>query len=136
MLKFITALGSFFICTEFFKWHVKGYISKKLHTAYLLCRTNSQHCLCPKGRNAHPRGQRPGHSQATRTGWWHDYACETWRLPCASFSRHSGVPLGTCSTSSLEKAMVPHFSTLARRIPWTEEPGRLQSMGLLRVGHD
>ena len=26
--------------------------------------------------------------------------------------------------------------TLARRIPWTEEPGRLQSMGLLRVGHD
>ena len=32
--------------------------------------------------------------------------------------------------------MAPHSSTLARKIPWTEEPGRLQSMGLLRVGHD
>ena len=30
----------------------------------------------------------------------------------------------------------PHSSTLAWKIPWTEEPGRLQSMGLLRVGHD
>ena len=34
------------------------------------------------------------------------------------------------------KAMAPHSSTLAWKIPWTEEPGRLQSMGLLRVGHD
>ena len=32
--------------------------------------------------------------------------------------------------------MAPHSSTLARKIPWTEEPGRLQSMGSLRVGHD
>ena len=30
--------------------------------------------------------------------------------------------------------MAPHSSTLAQKIPWTEEPGRLQSMGLLRVG--
>ena len=36
----------------------------------------------------------------------------------------------------LEKAMAPHSSTLAWKIPRTEEPGRLQSMGLLRVGHD
>ena len=35
-----------------------------------------------------------------------------------------------------EKAMAPHSSTLAWKIPWTEEPGRLQSMGLLRAGHD
>jgi len=35
-----------------------------------------------------------------------------------------------------EKAMATHSSTLAWRIPWTEEPGRLQSMGSLRVGHD
>ena len=35
-----------------------------------------------------------------------------------------------------EKAMAPHFSTLAWKIPWTEEPGRLQSMGSLRVGHN
>ena len=31
--------------------------------------------------------------------------------------------------------MAPHSSTLAWKIPWTEEPGRLQSMGLQRVGH-
>ena len=31
--------------------------------------------------------------------------------------------------------MAPHSSTLAWKIPWTEEPGRLQSMGSLRVGH-
>ena len=37
---------------------------------------------------------------------------------------------------SEEKAMAPHSSTLAWKIPWTEEPGRLQSMGLLRVGHE
>ena len=32
--------------------------------------------------------------------------------------------------------MAPHSSTLAWKIPWMEEPGGLQSMGLLRVGHD
>ena len=36
----------------------------------------------------------------------------------------------------LEKEVAIHSSTLAWRIPWTEEPGRLQSMGLQRVGHD
>ena len=35
-----------------------------------------------------------------------------------------------------EKAMAPHSSTLAWKIPWMEEPGRLQSMGSLRVGHN
>ena len=36
----------------------------------------------------------------------------------------------------LEKAMVPHSTILARKIPWTEEHGGLQSMVSLRVGHD
>ena len=36
----------------------------------------------------------------------------------------------------LEKEMAIHSSTLAWKIPWTEEPGRLQSMGSQRVGHD
>ena len=36
----------------------------------------------------------------------------------------------------LEKEMATHSSILAWRIPWTEEPGRLQSMGLQRVKHD
>ena len=44
------------------------------------------------------------------------------------------------SSSSLTairvRAMAPHSSTLAWKIPWTEEPGRLQSMGWHRVGHD
>ena len=39
-------------------------------------------------------------------------------------------------TLNLEKAMVPHSSTLAWEIPWMEEPGRLQSMRSLRVRHD
>ena len=38
--------------------------------------------------------------------------------------------------SCMEKAMAPHSSTLAWKIPWTEEPGGLQSMGSLRVRHD
>ena len=38
--------------------------------------------------------------------------------------------------SQPEKAMAPHSSALAWKIPWMEEPGRLQSMGSLRVGHD
>ena len=36
----------------------------------------------------------------------------------------------------LETAMAAHSSALAWKIPWTEEPGGLQSMGSLRVGHD
>ena len=42
-----------------------------------------------------------------------------------------GKPRGTT-----KKAMAPHSSTLAWKIPWTEEPGRLQTMGSQRVGHD
>ena len=36
----------------------------------------------------------------------------------------------------LEKKMATHSSILGWKIPWMEEPGRLQSMGLQRVGHD
>ena len=43
--------------------------------------------------------------------------------------KHNLIPL-------TEKATAPHSSTLAWKIPWTEEPGRLQSMGSLRVGHN
>ena len=38
--------------------------------------------------------------------------------------------------NSWEKAVAPHSSTLAWKIPWMEEPGRLQSIRLLGVGHD
>ena len=37
---------------------------------------------------------------------------------------------------TLEKEMATHSNTLAWKIPWTEQPGRLQSMGSQRVGHD
>ena len=52
-----------------------------------------------------------------------------------SVGRHPVVER-RCLCCLSEKAMAPHSSTLAWKIPWTEEPGRLQSMGSLRVGHD
>ena len=44
------------------------------------------------------------------------------------------IPLG--QEDPLEEEMATHSSTLAWKIPWMEEPGGLQSMGLQRVGHD
>ena len=41
-----------------------------------------------------------------------------------------------CQEDPLEEGMVTDSSILAWRIPWTEAPGGLQSMGLQRVGHD
>ena len=43
---------------------------------------------------------------------------------------------GQRKTDRSEKAMAPHSSTLAWKIPWMEKPGRLQSMGSRRVRHD
>ena len=43
--------------------------------------------------------------------------------------------LGLCYIQ-LEKAMAPHSSALAWKVPWTEEPGNQRSVGLLRVGND
>ena len=55
---------------------------------------------------------------------------------CISFSHQNNSMELHILVSSLEKAMAPHSSTLAWKTPWTEEPGRLQSMGSLRIGHD
>ena len=52
----------------------------------------------------------------------------------ASFHLSLLIELGY--TPGSEKAMAPHSSTLAWKIPWMEEPGRLQSMGSLRVRQD
>ena len=41
-----------------------------------------------------------------------------------------------CNEMEENNRMEPHSSTLAWKIPWTEKPGRLQSMGLLRVGYN
>ena len=43
---------------------------------------------------------------------------------------------GSIPFQPLEEGMATHSSILAWRIPWSEEPGRLQSMGSQRVGHD
>ena len=47
-----------------------------------------------------------------------------------------GKDLDSLASSFPEKAIAPHSSTLAWKIPWMKEPGRLKSMGSLRVGHD
>ena len=57
------------------------------------------------------------------------------KFSCKQWSRCWSEIKSCCSLVS-EKAMAPHSSTLAWKIPWMEEPGRLQSMGSLRVGHN
>ena len=62
--------------------------------------------------------------------WWaavHGVAKSQTRLSDFTFTFHF---------HALEKEMATHSSTLAWKIPWMEEPGRLCSMGLLRVGHN
>ena len=59
----------------------------------------------------------------------------------AQMVKHLPTVQETCVRSlgredPLEKELATHSSTLAWKIPWTEEPGRLLSLGLQRVGHD
>ena len=49
---------------------------------------------------------------------------------------HTHTHTHTYIAHKSEKAMAPHSSTLAWKIPWTEEPGGLQSMRSIGVGHD
>ena len=74
-----------------------------------------------------------------------EHSIETYTLPVCKIDsyrevavQHRELNLVFCDNLEgwAEKAMAPHSSTLAWKIPWTEEPGRLQSMGSLRVGHD
>ena len=60
-------------------------------------------------------------------------------ISSAAFSALSSLRLDRIEESQafvLEKAMATYSSTLAWQTPWIEEPGRLQSMGSLGVGHD
>ena len=67
--------------------------------------------------------------------WWFCIPHQNFKtLGCAAPRLISA--LGLSSNSNTEKAMVPHSSALAWKIPWMEEPGGLQSIGSLRVGHD
>ena len=51
-------------------------------------------------------------------------------------SRDVTLPTKVRLVKAMEEAMATHTNTLAWKIPWMEEPGWLQSIGLLRVGHD
>ena len=70
-------------------------------------------------------------------GPWEDSIPDTpsLQLPGLCLLTASASNAGDSEAPS-EKSMAPHSSTLTWRIPWTEEPGRLQSMGSRRVGHD
>ena len=69
-------------------------------------------------------------------------ALENLGFPGGSDGKASAHNVGETQVQSLdwedplEKETATHSSILAWKIPWTEDPGRLQSMGLLRVGHD
>ena len=81
-----------------------------------------------------PKAHLTSHSRISGSRWvitplW---LSGSWR----SFFLYSSSSTYLFLASPMEKAMATHSSTLTWRIPWTEEPGRLQSMGSLRVGHN
>ena len=57
-------------------------------------------------------------------------------LPAMQETQKMGVRFLLSQKDPLEKEMATHPSILAKRIPWTEEPGGLQSIGSQRVGYD
>ena len=60
----------------------------------------------------------------------------TMGFPGGSDIKESACQCKICWFDPWEKGMATHFSILAQEIPWAEEPGRLQSMGLQKVRHD
>ena len=92
--------------------------------------------------------QRPHGLQPTRLLRPRDFPGKSTRVGCHCLLQTSGYNLANVQSyislkhfsyalhSPSEKAMTPHSSTLAWRIPWMEESGGLQSMGSQRVGHD
>ena len=109
--------------------HLYPYAWFHYHQCYHLTRYGNQ-------RNVPSMPPLPLHSFVP----WMYHGCSQYSLPLLppftatppaqnSFKWQTVVP-------ELEKAMAPHFSTLAWKIPGMEEPGRLQSMGSLRVGND
>ena len=71
--------------------------------------------------------------QELRTVYWASLVAQTVkRLPTMQETRVRSLG----REDPVEKKMATHSSILAWKIPWTEDPGRLQSMGSQRVGHD
>ena len=131
-------------------WHL-GTNRLRLSTRCLSCRKMGKlsHAwrdlewgLSPNLSCVSVRGGLSGHSKCSPLPWM---ALQWWvhvsngtvaqRLKCLPAMQETWVrSLG--QEDPLEKKMATHSSTLAWRIPWTEEPGGLQSTGLQRVGHD
>ena len=61
---------------------------------------------------------------------------EPWEFPGGPVVKTSPSNAGGVDLIPGQGTEAPHTSTLAWQIPWTEEPGRLQSMGSLGIGHD
>ena len=77
---------------------------------------------------------RPAVARSALWGW------RVWGFPDDSVVKHPPAVQKTWVSSlgqedPVEEEMAAHSSTLVWRVPWTEEPGRLQSMGSQRVGH-
>ena len=112
-----------------------------------LTRLHCLHTLFPFSSLKNPPFLSPLHSLLTTSFPSHQGQSYNLLLPSHTFLMSSliscppalllGLHLiwGTLTYHS-ERAMALHSSTLAWKIPWTEEPGRLQSTGSLRVGHD
>ena len=97
-----------------------------LRTLLLSC------CSQGGGNHSSSQGDRTSlldFSPATGSGHLYRKKCSSW------FSSHLDI-ISVHSASPLEKEMATHSSTFAWKVPWMEEPGGLQSMGSLRVGHD
>ena len=65
-----------------------------------------------------------------------DSSFVTYLMSFVGFEHEAQSSRGNLIITLVEKVIAPHSSTLAWKIPWTEEPGRLHSMRSLRVGHD
>ena len=81
------------------------------------------------------QSQRVGHEEQvtfSRAGIYHQGSTEVKNLPAMQETRVQSLG----GEDPLEKGMAAHSRILAWRIPWTEEPGGLQSMGSQRVGHN
>ena len=63
-------------------------------------------------------------------------ACPLPPLACPGYLQVKVLVIALCQCARAEKTVAPRSSALAWKIPWMEEPGGLQSMGSLRVGHD